>query len=177
MIEAGDEAIPPALRATVRRLLVQWRELHGAVQAMGDQIQAAVRTDPRAQRLMQIDGVGPITAHAVIAAIGDATQFRRGRDFAAWVGLTPRQHSSAEKTRLGHISKAGDRSLRRLLVLGASAWLRHAKHSPDKASPWLNGLLARRPVKVAVIAQAAKNARILWALLASGEEYRAPAKA
>ncbi|MDQ2705067.1 MAG: IS110 family transposase [Pseudomonadota bacterium] len=177
MIEAGDEAIAPQLLVILRRLLDQWRALHAAVEAMGDQIEAAARTDPRARALMQIPGVGPITAHAVIAAIGGGTQFGCARDFAAWVGLTPRQHSSAEKIRLGHVSKAGDKSLRRLLVLGASAWLRHARHSPDKASPWLNGLLARRPVKVAVVAQAAKTARIIWAMLTSGEPYRAPAKA
>lgn len=175
MIEAGDGAIAPQLLVVVRQLLGQWRALHAAVDVMGKQIEEAVRADPRARRLMQIPGIGPITAHAVIAAIGDGTQFRRARDFAAWVGLTPRQDSSAEKIRLGHISKAGDRSLRRLLVLGASSWLRHAKHNPDKASPWLSGLLARRPVKVAVVAQAAKNARIVWALLTSGEHYRVPA--
>lgn len=176
LIETGDAAVAPQLLVILRRLLDQWRALHAAVEAMGDQIQAAARTDPRARRLMQIPGVGPITAHAVIAAIGEGTQFRCARDFAAWVGLTPRQHSSAEKIRLGHVSKAGDKSLRRLLVLGASAWLRHARRSPDKASPWLNGLLARRPVKVAVVAQAAKTARVIWALLTSGVPYQAPAK-
>ena len=177
MIEAGDDAVPPGLLPIVRGLLEQWRGLHAAVEASGKRIEAAARTDPRAQRLMQIPGVGPITAHAVIAAIGEGTQFRSARDFAAWVGLTPKQHSSADRLRLGHISKAGDRGLRRLLVLGASAWLRHARHSPDKASPWLKGVLARRPVKVAVVAQAAKNARIVWALLTSGEQFRAPAGA
>jgi transposase len=126
---------------------------------------------------MKIDNVGPITAHAVIAAIDDGAQFGCARDFAAWVGLTPTHHASADRIRLGRISKAGDKSLRRLFVLGASSGLRQARAHPDKASPWLKGLLARRPVKVAVVAQAAKTARIVWAVLTSGEEFRAPARA
>jgi transposase len=177
LIDAGDEAIPAALLPTLRAMLEQCRGLHSAVGALGETIEAAARSDPRARQLMKIPGVGPITAHAVLAAIGDGKQFGSARDFAAWVGLTPRQHSSANKVRLGRISKAGDRSLRRLLVLGASSWLRHARAKPDKASPWLSGILARRPVKVAVVAQAAKTARILWAILTSGQDYRGPAQA
>jgi transposase len=177
LIEAGDEAIPAAQLPILRELLDRWRSLHTAVTALGERIEAAAKADPRARRLMQIPGVGPITAHAVLAAIGDGKSFARARDFTAWVGLTPRQNSSANKIRLGHISKAGDKSLRRLLVLGSSAWLRHARLKPEKASPWLNGILARRPVKVAVIAQAAKTARILWAMLVSGQDYRGPAQA
>jgi transposase len=177
LIEAGHDSVPAALLPILQPLLEQWRNLHAGVEAFGDQIQAAAKADPRARRLMQVQGVGPITAHALIAAIGDGKQFRTARDFAAWVGLTPRQRSSADKIRLGHITKAGDRGLRRLLVLGASAWLRHARHKPDKASAWLNGVLARRPVKVAVVAQAAKTARILWAMLTSGQDYRGAAKA
>jgi transposase len=111
----------------------------------------------------------------VIAAVGDGRQFASARDFAAWVGLTRHNHDTGGKTRLsGSISKAGDRSLRRLLVLGASAGLRHIRAKPDKGSPWVRGLLARRPVKVAVVAQAAKTARIVWAILTSGKDYRAP---
>jgi transposase len=177
LIDAGDEAIPAALLPTLRLLLEQWRALHDAVTTLGDTIEDEARADPRARRLMKIPGVGPITAHAVLAAVGDASQFGSARNFAAWIGLTPRHHSSADKMRLGHISKAGDRGLRRLLVLGASAWLRHARAKPEKASPWLNGILARRPVKVAVVAQAAKTARIVWAILTSGEDYRSAAEA
>lgn len=177
LIETGEEAIPPGLLTTLRPLLLQWRSLHSAVQALGEQIEAAAKADPRARRLMQVQGVGPITAHAVIAAIGDGRQFGCARDFVAWLGLTPAQNSSADRIRLGHITKAGDRSLRRLLVLGSSAWLRHARNKPQKASPWLSGMLARRPVKVAVVAQAAKTARILWAMLVSGQDYRSPAQA
>jgi transposase len=177
MIEADDDAIPAVLRPTLKALLQQWRSQHERVEELGETIQKAARSDKRTQRLMRVPGVGPITAHALLAAIGDGQQFGSARDFAAWLGLTPRQRSSADKIRLGHISKAGDHGLRRLLVLGASSWLRHARTKPDKASPWLKGVLARRPVKVAVVAQAAKTARILWAVLTSGEDYRARVEA
>lgn len=109
-----------------------------------------------------------------LAAIGDGRQFASARDFAAWVGLTRQNHDTGGKARLtGHVSKAGDRSLRRLLVLGASASLRHVRARPEKGSAWINGLLARRPVKVAVVAQAAKTARIIWAVLTKGQDYAA----
>jgi transposase len=124
------------------------------------------------RRLMQIPGVGPLTAHAVVTAIGDPKRFSTGRDFAAWAGLTPLTDSSAEKTRIGHISRQGDHSLRRLMVLGAVNMARHARARPCEANAWLNGVIARRPVKVAMVAQAAKTARIAWALLCSGENYR-----
>ncbi|MBV8593302.1 MAG: IS110 family transposase [Caulobacteraceae bacterium] len=176
-IEADDAAIPPALRVTLKPLLAQWRAVHAAIEALGEQIQAAARADARVRRLMKIDNVGPITAHAMVAAIGDGKQFRSARDFAAWAGLTPTHHASADKMRIGHISKAGDRNLRRLFVLGASCGLHHARAKPDRAGAWVKGLLARRPVKVAVIAQAAKTARIAWAVLTSGEDYRSPAAA
>ena len=113
-------------------------------------------------------------APAIAATITDPSAFRTGRDLAAWIGLVPRQNSSGGKERLGGISKQGDRYLRKLLVVGASAVLRHARCHPDK-HPWLIQLLARRPAKVAVVALANKMARIAWAVLARGETYRAPA--
>ncbi len=176
-IEAGDEAIPARLLPILSSLLEQWRGLHAAIQGLEDQIRAAAQADERVRRLMKIDNVGPITAHAMVAAIGDGRQFRTARDFAAWVGLTPAHRASADKIKVGHISKAGDRGLRRLFVLGASSGLIHARAKPDRASPWLKGVLARRPVKVAVVAQAAKTARIAWAVLTSGQAFRSPAAA
>lgn len=175
-ITTGDPAIPPALLPTARLLGDQWRALDAAIDDLGEQIAARARADDRMRRLMKIDGVGPMTAHAVIAAIGDGKQFRSARDFAAWVGLTPTHHASADRIRTGRISKAGDKGLRRLFVLGASSSLRHARNRLDQASPWLRGILARRPVKVCVIAQAAKTARIVWAVLTSGQEFRAPVR-
>ena len=175
LVEGRDAAIPAALLASLAALTRQWRQLADEVGALDARIVAFARSDAAARRLMTIPGVGPVTAHAVVAAIGEGRQFRSARDFAAWVGLTPKEASSGDKRQSGGISRAGDGSLRRLFVLGASSWLRQVGHRPDKAGPWLTGLLARRPVKVAMVAQAAKTARIVWAVLASGQEYRAPA--
>ena len=173
-IEAEASDIPPGLRVALAPLARQWRALDAEIKTFDDELFAQARRDPDACRLMKIPNVGPVTAHAVIAAIGDGRQFASARDFAAWVGLTRKNHDTGGKTRLtGHVSKAGDRSLRRLLVLGASAGLRHVRARPDRGSAWINGLLARRPVKVAVVAQAAKTARIIWAVLTKGEDYRA----
>lgn len=174
-IDARDRDIPPGLLVALAPLARQWRSLEAEIKTLDDELLAQARSHPDVRRLMRIPNVGPVTAHAVIAAVGDGRQFASARDFAAWVGLTRHNHDTGGKTRLsGSISKAGDRSLRRLLVLGASAGLRHIRAKPDKGSPWIRGLLARRPVKVAVVAQAAKTARIVWAVLTSGKDYRAP---
>ena len=171
----GDEAIPAALLPCLLALARQWRALEAEIDRLDKQIQAEVHQNPTAQRLLQVPGVGPVTAHAVIAAVGEGRQFASARDFAAWLGLTRRNHDTGGKPRLtGRISRAGDRSLRRLLVLGASSWLRQVRKRPQAGSAWIRGLLARRPVKVCAVAQAAKTARILWALLTSGQHYRPP---
>ncbi len=177
MIDKGDGGIPAALSPMLGALAGQWRGLEAQIKTLDRHLEALARGNPTARRLMTVPGVGPITAHAVLAAIGDGKQFRSARDFAAWTGLTPRQFGTGGKPRSGRISRAGDQALRRLLVLGASSWLRQVKIKPDKGSKWVIGLLARRPVKVAVVAQAARTARILWAILLSGQDYRAPAKA
>ena len=180
---AHDAAIPAALLAALSPLAGQWRALDEQIAELDRTILAQARADQLARRLMTVPGVGPLTAHAVICAIGDGRQFARGRDFAAWVGLTRRNHDTGGKAKLtGHISKAGDNALRRLLVLGASSRLRQVRAKPhagraDPTLAWIHGVLARRPVKVAVIAQAAKTARILWAILRSGQDYRAGAAA
>jgi transposase len=156
----------------------QWRALDAEIGELDRQILSAVKQDLAALRLMTIPGVGPITAHAVIAAVGTGRQFASGRDFAAWLGLTRKNHDTGGKHKLtGHISRAGDGGLRKLLVLGASSWLRQVRARPSRGSAWIHGVLARRPVKVAVVAQAAKTARIIWAMLNSGQEYRAPVAA
>jgi transposase len=172
-VETGAQ-IPPGLLVALKPLARQWRALEAEIAAMDTALVAQARAHPDARRLMKIPGVGPVTAHAVVAAVGDGRQFGSARDFAAWVGLTRLNHDTGGKTRLtGHISKAGDRALRRLLVLGASSSLRHVRAKPGAGSPWIRGLLARRPVKVAVVAQAAKTARIVWAVLTKSEDYRA----
>jgi transposase len=172
MVEGADAAVPALLLSSLSALVRQWHALDAAAAGLEREIVVRARADARARRLMTIPGVGPITAHAVVAAIGDGGQFASARDFAAWVGLTPKQASSGEKYRSLGITRAGDTGLRRLLTLGAASQLRQMRARPDNAGPWITGILARRPMKVAVVAQAAKTARIAFAVLRSGENYR-----
>lgn len=177
-IEAGDSAIPAPLLDPLRALVRQWRACNDEISKLDDKIREQIAQDEAAKRLMTIPGVGPQTAHAVLAAIDDGSQFSAGRDFAAWVGLTRLNRDTGGKhKRVGKISRAGDGGLRRLLVLGSSSVVTKVRKKPGHGSAWINALLARRPVKVCVVAQAAKTARIIWAVLVSGEEYRAPTPA
>jgi transposase len=177
-IETRDAAVPAALLVCLEPLARQWRRLDKEIGRLDREIVAQVGRDAAARRLTTVPGVGPIGAYAVVAAIGDGRQFASGRDFAAWLGLTRKNHDSGGKHALtGAISRAGDAGVRRLLVLGASSWLRHVRAKPAKGSPWLHAIIARRPVKVAVVAQAAKTARILWAMLRSGDAFRAQSAA
>jgi transposase len=170
--------VPAAGHAALAMLAQRWQALDADITALEQQIVQSVRTDEAARRIMAIPGVGPITASAVVAAVPDMKQFRSGRGFAAWLGLTPRQNNSANTYRSGGISKQGQRDIRCLLILGASSHLRQErarKRMKATTDPWLAGLLARRPVKVAAVARAAKTARIIWALLAKNQCYRASA--
>jgi transposase len=170
--------VPEASHEALTMLAKQWQALDSKIEALERQIVQSVRSNEAARRIMAIPGVGPITASAVVSAVPDMKQFRSGRGFAAWLGLTPRQNNSAFKRRSGGISKQGQRDIRCLLILGASSHLRQEKvrrRRKAPTNPWLTGLLARRPVKVAAVAQAAKTARIIWALLAKDQCYRAPA--
>ena len=171
-IDAGDAAIPATLLDAVRPLVEHWRSLRISIDALERRLVQRAKSDARMRKLQQIPSIGPLGAHALVTAIGNPHRFSTARDCPAWIGLTPLTDSSGEKNRIGHISRQGDHALRRLLVLGAANLVRRAKARPDHASPWLNGLLARRPVKVATVAQAAKTARIAWAMLCSGEDYR-----
>jgi transposase len=125
-----------------------------------------------AHRLMQVPGVGPVTATALVATVGNAHAFRNGRQLAAWLGLVPRQHSSGGTRRLGRSTKRGDVYLRTLLIHGARAVMRHLARRTDATSRWVTALQARRGFNKAVVALAAKQARILWALLATGRTYQ-----
>jgi transposase len=158
------------------------RELARALSHVAErikQIEAAImawhKDNEASRRLAAIPGIGPITASAIVATVTDPGQFRSARQFAAWIGLVPKQNSSGGKQRQGGISKQGDRTLRRLLVLGATAVIRHARHKHTPQTAWLRGVLERRPARLASVAQANKTARIVWALLAKGGQYRAPA--
>ena len=132
-------------------------------------IMAWYRSNETSKRLHYIPGVGPLLATALVANVADPGAFRSGRNFSAWIGLVPKQHSS------GSISKQGDRYLRSLFVAGALSVIRYAKAHGSKHRPWLTALLARRPAKVAAIALANKIARIAWAMMAKGERYKEPA--
>ena len=127
-----------------------------------------------ARRLMTIPGIGPIAATAIAALAPPMATFRRGRDFAAWLGLAPRQHSSGGKTRLGRISKMGERTLRRLLIIGASSAVRQASIRGAPEGSWLANMLLRKPRMLISVAQANKTARIVWAVLTREEDYKAP---
>ena len=127
------------------------------------------RSDEMSMRLDEAPGVGPVLATAVVATVADPKSFRSGRNFSAWIGIVPKQHSSGGKNRLGSISKQGD-----LFVAGALAIIRYAKIHGTRHRPWLTALLARRPTKVAAIALANKLARMVWAMMVKGERYKEP---
>ena len=139
-IDAGDAAIAPLLLSALPPLAELWRGLSASIDALEARIVAHARSDERMRRLQQIPGVGPMIAHALVMAIGDARRFDTARDCAAWIGLTPLTNNSAEKTRIGHISRQGDHSLRRLLVLGAPNLMRRARVKPGQASAWVQGI-------------------------------------
>ena len=171
-VKDSDAAIPPVMLAALLPLTQQIESLHKAIAALEERIMAVAREHPVMRRLTGIPGIGGLTAHAIVTAVGDGRQFGSARDFAAWCGLTPKQHASADKRHDKGISRQGEMRLRKLLALGASTIMRNARSRTDRATTWQRGILLRRPVKVAVLAQAAKNARIAWALLVSGETYR-----
>lgn len=158
----------PALEA----LVAQWSALNDRVRELERAILRQHRADETSKRLATVPGIGPITATALVATIGDARNFKTGRHLAAWLGLTPREHASGLKRRQGAISKRGDAYLRKLLTQGAQSWLRHHRAGQSGADPWLVALQQRRPAGVVAIALANKNARIAWAAMASEEIYR-----
>lgn len=175
-LQAPSEDIPEMMRGALVMLVEQWQALDARERALERQIAKAARCDREARRLMAVPGVGPMIASTVLAKVPDAKVFRSGRDFAAWIGLTGKDHGTGGKHRPGRISKQGDRVLRALLISGASAHLKQQKRR-GISDPWLRELLARRPYKVAMVAFAAKTARILWAMLVKGEDYRDRASA
>jgi transposase len=171
---ARDQRIPALARACIAALGAQLRALKAQILEFDRQIMLWHRSHETSKRLDEIPGVGPALATALVASIADPKAFRSGRDFSAWIGLVPRQHSSGGKEKLGSISKQGDRYLRSLFMTGALAVIRYAKIYRSKHRPWLTALLARRPTKVAAIALANKLARMVWAMMSRGERYKEP---
>jgi len=168
-----DTRLPINARASVIVLAAQLEAVQTVIGAIEKRIKMQHRANEASRRLETIPGIGVIGATAIAATVSDPTVFRSGRDFAAWIGLVPRQDSTGGKQKLGPISKQGDRYMRRILIVGAHSVLRRAKQNPGKY-PWLTQLLVRRPFKVVAVALANKMARVAWALLAYGGTYRAP---
>ncbi len=170
--DADDTRLPSVAREALGALVAQLRSAQGRIKALEARLTAWHRSSAASRRLAAIPGVGVITATALVATIGDASQFRSGRQLSAWLGLVPRQHSSGGKQRLGRISKHGDGYIRRLLVHGARTVLRWRRAKPGTGSGWTDRLLARRPTNVVLVAMANKTARVAWALLRHERIYQ-----
>ena len=168
------QSLPDAARAMFKVLLTTLEQLDMQIEALDQEIKKRAREDEVARRLMTIPGIGPIAATAIAALAPPPEQFRRARDFAAWLGLTPRQMSTGGKQKLGAISKMGERTLRRLLIIGSSAVVLQASRRGPAPGSWLERMLARKPRMLVTVAQANKTARIVWAVLMKKEDYRAP---
>ena len=173
--DTRHKRLPEVTRSCVAALGAQLQMLKAQILEFDRMIRAWHRSSETSKRLDAIPGVGPALATALVASVADPKAFRSGRDFSAWIGLVPKQSSSGGKDKLGSISKQGDRYLRSLFTAGALAVIRYAKIHGTRHRPWLTALLARRPTKVAAIALANKLARMAWAMMARGEQYREPA--
>ena len=171
--DIDDDRIPDETRASLALLVSQLNLINEQIVETDRRVRASARSTDVGRRLMEVPGVGPVLASAIVASVPDPRAFKTGRSLAAWIGLVPRQNSSGGKERLGGITKQGDRYLRQLLVVGALAVIRYAQRHGTRR-PWLVQLLARRTTKIAAVALANKTARMIWAIMTSGERYREP---
>ena len=170
--DPADDRLPEVAHEALGTLVEQLRMVQVQINGLEKKLMAWHRASEASQRLETIPGVGVITATALVATIGDASQFHSGRQLAAWLGLVPKQHSSGGKERLGRISKRGDGYLRKLLVHGARTVLLWSRRKKENRSAWQEALLARRPTNVVLVAMANKTARVVWAMLSRGETFR-----
>lgn len=177
LVEEPSSDLPAAARVALGMLAGELRRLDDRIEELDREIMQRARADAVARRLMTIPGIGPVTATALLALAPPAATFRRGRDFAAWLGLTPLQRSSGGKERIGRTSRMGERTLRRLLIIEASAVTRWAPRNRVASGSWPDRMLSRKPPMLVRVALANKMARTVWALLAHGGVYRAPAAA
>jgi transposase len=177
ILEDADNGLPGLFRDLISRLLTHFNDLHRQVLELETQIKAWHRESPASLKLAEIPGIGPITATAIVASVGNARDFGNGRQLAAWLGLVPKQHSTGGKSVLLGISKRGDSYLRTLLIHGARSAIlaaqRRVERGEGQADGWLTGLLQRRNPNIAAVALANKNARIIWALLTQDKQYQA----
>jgi len=171
LLEDAVHGLPGRFCLLIDRLVQHLKELDGHAHELEHEIELWHRSSEVSKRLEAIPGIGPITASALVASAGDARNFQNARQFAAWIGLVPRQNSSGGKTKLLGISKRGDVYLRTLLIHGGRAVVQHAKSRADQAASWLGRLIGRRHANVAAVAVANKNARLAWALMSSGRPY------
>jgi transposase len=175
VMECGDARLPSNGRFACQAIVTQLHAVQIEISGLDKRITQIHRVNADSRRLDTIPGFGVLLSTAVVATMTDPKAFQTGREFAAWIGLVPRQNSTGGKERLGSITKQGDRYLRRLLVVGATSVINSARARPHKY-PWVIELLGRRPTKVVAVALANKMARIAWAVLAKGEPYRAPTR-
>jgi len=171
ILEDAENALPHLAREVFADQYARLCELDRIIDAYDTKVKTMAKTDEAAKRLMQLEGVGPLTATALIATVGDIKQFKNGRQFAAWLGLVPRQWSTGGKRRYGRITKRGDVYLRTLLIHGARAVMRYLEKKNDRKSLWVKAVRERRGFNKAAVALAAKHARILWAMLSKGTNY------
>jgi transposase len=172
ILEDGDNGLPMLARRLLNDVYLRLRVLNEQILTYDRELYHLARASEPAKRLMTVPGIGEITATAILASVGDPKQFKNGRQFAAWLGLTPRQYTTGGKIRLGRITKKGDAYLRTLLIHGTRAVLSTIKDKDDRLSCWTRALIERRGYKRAAVALAARNARIVWALMVRGEAYR-----
>lgn len=171
LLEDANQNLTPSLRILLGHLWQEWQCLNRQIDRMGAAIEEVAESDAACQRLRKIPGVGPLVSTATVAAIGNGAAFKRGRDFAAWLGLVPKQHSTGGKAKLLGITKRGNRYLRKLFVHGARAVLLRVKYDTGGFGQWVHRLAARAPRNKVIIAIANKLARIAWVVLASGNDY------
>ena len=177
VLENVEENLTPRMRNLIAMMWSEWKELELQLEELNAEVERIASSDAACQRLRQIPGIGPLVATAIVASIGNGSAFRKGREFAAWMGLVPRQHSTGGKARLYGISKRGNRYLRMILVHGARAVVLRSKRDRIAMGAWLTSLEGRAPRNVLIIAMANKLARIAWAVLSTGQDYRTDAVA
>jgi len=173
VLENANENLTPRMRNLIAILWSEWKDLELQIGEMNDEVERIASSDAACQRLRQIPGIGPLVATAIVASIGNGAAFSKGREFAAWLGLLPNQHSTGGKAKLGAISRRGNCYLRKILIHGARAVVLRSKRDRIAMGAWMTSLETRAPRNILIVATAHKLARIAWAVLSTGQDYRA----